>query len=330
MPRVRPPNPPSARASRPRLVGEGDGEDLPRIDALLDQARNAESQHRVLPEPAPAKTKSGPSVVRTASRWGSFRYRDRWTCIVAPFAEKNALRTPQASSRTAGIDAKRTWLNAQHLGDGAAKPRAPSGPRKHSTPRKSPGCRRGRSRTENAEAQAHPRPAARIPAHPAAAARIPARLAGRRASDAGRSRLKRGGVSGPRVIGASFAQALAIPLRERAHHALGDAHANTARLADERGGLEDGCEPRALAATRSAQVGQLAGYARGEPLALSPRPAGHRRRARRDRPELAALVAAPHTPQYPHAPPEPASSDGAAPRGRARGRSLPPRCDTPS
>src|SRR5262245_27208128 len=27
---------------------------------------------RVLPEPAPARTRSGPSVVRTASRWGGF------------------------------------------------------------------------------------------------------------------------------------------------------------------------------------------------------------------------------------------------------------------
>src|SRR4029450_4761943 len=37
---------------------------------------------RVLPEPAPAKMRSGPSVWRTASRWGGFRFSRKGFMVV--------------------------------------------------------------------------------------------------------------------------------------------------------------------------------------------------------------------------------------------------------
>jgi hypothetical protein len=52
------------------LVGEGDGQDLERADALV-RMRWAMRwvSTRVLPEPAPATTSSGPSSWTTASSW---------------------------------------------------------------------------------------------------------------------------------------------------------------------------------------------------------------------------------------------------------------------
>jgi hypothetical protein len=56
------------------LVGEGDGQDLPRAGrpvARMWAIRVVST--RVLPVPAPASTRTGPSVVSTASRCSGFR-----------------------------------------------------------------------------------------------------------------------------------------------------------------------------------------------------------------------------------------------------------------
>ena len=59
---------------RGRLVRERDREDLGRLRAHRGkQMRDAAREHARLPDPAPAITSTGPSVVRTASRCASFR-----------------------------------------------------------------------------------------------------------------------------------------------------------------------------------------------------------------------------------------------------------------
>ena len=56
------------------LVGEGDGEDLVRPGgAGLEEVRDAGGERRVLPVPAPASTRTGPSSASTASRCAGLR-----------------------------------------------------------------------------------------------------------------------------------------------------------------------------------------------------------------------------------------------------------------
>ena len=67
-----------AREPLPHLAGglvrERDGEDLVRLHAArADQMPDPIGEDRVFPDPAPATTRTGPSVVNTASRWASFR-----------------------------------------------------------------------------------------------------------------------------------------------------------------------------------------------------------------------------------------------------------------
>ena len=57
-----------------RLVGEGQGEDLVRPGCPTDSRwATRRVMTRVLPEPAPARTRSGPSMWVTASRWAAVR-----------------------------------------------------------------------------------------------------------------------------------------------------------------------------------------------------------------------------------------------------------------
>ena len=54
-----------------RLVGEGDGQDLPRRRLVgREQVGDPAGEHAGLPDPAPATTRSGPPRWATAARWG--------------------------------------------------------------------------------------------------------------------------------------------------------------------------------------------------------------------------------------------------------------------
>src|SRR5580765_5880485 len=60
---------------------------------------------RVLPEPAPAITSSGPSVVRTASRWASFRSARYWSGASVDTPSMLAAQAePPAQGEPAGDD----------------------------------------------------------------------------------------------------------------------------------------------------------------------------------------------------------------------------------
>src|SRR5580765_5919668 len=80
---------------------------------------------RVLPEPAPAITSSGPSVVRTASRWASFRSARYWSgasvdtpSMLAAQAEPPAERKPAGDDEDHLCDAVPDALVIRSGGEG--------------------------------------------------------------------------------------------------------------------------------------------------------------------------------------------------------------------
>jgi hypothetical protein len=86
-----------------RLVGEGHRQDMPRPDALLDRRATRKVMTRVLPVPAPAKIKTGPSVVSTAWRCAGFKRP------VQPSNARSAIFLPKATPSMSSSRAPPWW-----------------------------------------------------------------------------------------------------------------------------------------------------------------------------------------------------------------------------
>src|SRR5262245_11819142 len=73
---------------------------------------------RVLPEPAPATTRSGPSVVRTASRCAGFR-SERY--VSGDWTATRAMLSPQPQIAAEGREAREAGDRLRHSVDGAVE-----------------------------------------------------------------------------------------------------------------------------------------------------------------------------------------------------------------